>query len=151
MTKVILAFVGCLAILLLIFLLCLALYSDIKAARQYRKATPCRGRVRKQLGKTSVNAYGSGLIIMHRRVYCQYQVDFQVNNSIWSGVVQTRAKNLHPGDLVDIRYMINTSTGVPEVISGVYWDRLKELMIGGALGIILAAAIIALKQTELLN
>ncbi len=150
MAKIIAAGVCVLVILGLCLLLLVVLWSDVNSAREYKTAARCAGCVRRQLENVSVNAYGSGLIGMRRRVFLQYEVDFMVNGVMRRGVLQTREK-LQPGAMTEVRYVICADTGLPRVVNRVYSDRLMELLIGLVGGLILAAAIIALKAKGILK
>lgn len=145
MGKAVLILIITLIIVMAALFLFLSILSDLKSAQIYKNANQSIGKVKHQLESGKVNAYGSGAVGMRRRTYQQYEVEYQAEGKTYTGVLQTKEKNLGIGDEADVRYIWNRETNEPEIVSGAYADRLKELTLGGVFGVILAAGIIILK------
>lgn len=128
-------------ILIAAFLLFLFILSDYKSAQKYKHASRSRGKVKKQLEKYCINAYGSGLIGKRRRIYHQYEVEYLVDGKKCVGILQTKEKKLNEGDIVEVRYNWKEGMSEPQIATSIYADRIKELAMGGILGIILAIGI----------
>lgn len=129
-------------ILIAVFLLFLFIASDLKSAKKYKHAIQSTGKVKKKLENYIMNAYGSGLIGKRRRIYYQYEVEYQVDGKRYMGVLQTKEKRLNEGDTVEVRYIWKEGTNEPKIATCIYADRIKELAIGGILGIVFAIGII---------
>lgn len=131
---------------IIVLILALILMSDLQSAKTYKNARQCTGIVCRILENCQMNAYGSGAIGMRKRTYRQYEVTYQVNGNTYIGIVQTKEKHLAPGDTVVVHYVQNEDTNEPKIVTGMYADRLRELLIGVVFGVILAVGIIFLKS-----
>lgn len=125
----------------------LSISNDRKMMKLYKSAETCTGVIIRRREDYRLNAYGSGVLGMRKRVYSQYDVEFYPNGYITEGVYQTKEKNLNPGDTVTVHYILHPQTGKPYIVSKIYGDRLKELILGAILGVLLSAAIIFYKIT----
>ena len=132
-------------------LLGLMIAVDIQASKEYKNAERIIGTVIGQKEDARVSAYGSGPFGAHKKRYCQYEVEFWADGQDLKYVVQTKEKGLQPGEAIEVRYVRDRKTGRVIVVSRVFADRLRELIIGGTLGVVWAAVIIALKQKGLLD
>lgn len=132
-------------ILLAVFVLLLYIRSDIRSAQLYKYADRTIGVIKRQLEDCRVSAYGSGMVGMRRRIYHQYEVEYQIQGRTYTGILQTR-KKLEIADKAELRYILKKDSNEPELITSAYADRLKELAIGIIFGVILAAGIIILKM-----
>lgn len=120
---------------------------DIDSYKQYKRASRTDGRILEHIEGTTTNAYGSGAIGKRIRQYNQYKVEYEVQGIRHIGIVQTKVKDAVPGDYMEVRYAINEGSGVPEVVTCVYRDRLIELIIGSSIGIIFGIICVIL-ETE---
>lgn len=146
MGKIVLAMTITAFILVFVVFLFLFLLRDMKSSQIYKNADQSMGKVKRQLEDGKINAYGSGLVGMRRRTYHQYEVEYQVRDKTYAGILWTKKRNLHTGDEVQVRYVRNKDTDEIEIVNGACTDRLRELAIGGVFGILLAAGIIILKM-----
>lgn len=128
-------------------ILVLVISGDVKSAKRYRKAKRIRGRITGQREDYTLAAYGGGPAGVKRRRYRQYEVEFDVAGRKHRGIVQTKEKGLKTGDYIEVRYVEEEATHEIVVVSRVFDDRLRELLIGGTLGCVLSAVIIYLKIT----
>ncbi len=128
-----------------VLVLILVISGDMKSAKMYQNAKRSRGRVAGRREDYTIAAYGSGPAGVKRRRYYQYEVEFEAEGRKHRGVIQTKEKGLKTGDSVEVRYQKDERTN--EIVTRVFQDRLRELVIGGALGVILSAVILYLKIT----
>lgn len=119
--------------------------SDFRAAQAYKSAFTCMGRVKMQREDFRIPRYGSGLIAIKKIRYYQYEVEFTVDGTAYTGIVQSRTKGLIPGAPIQVHYS-RDAAGNPKIETPVYAGRLKELWLGVIGGILLSAVIIMLKQ-----
>ena len=127
-------------------LLGLMIAVDIQASKEYKNAERIMGTVIGQKEDARVSAYGSGPFGAHKRRYCQYEVEFWADGQDW-----TKETGLQPGEPIEVRYVRDRKTGRVIVVSRVVADRLRELIIGGTLGVVWAAVIIVLKQKGMVD
>lgn len=145
MGNVVLAVVIAFFIIIIVILFLLFLLRDIRSAQIYRKADQSIGKVKRQLEDKKINAYGSGIVGMRRRIYHLYEVEYEVQGKTYTGILWTKKKDLDIEEGVNVRYVRNKDTNEIELVSSVCADRLKELLIGGIFGVLFAAAIIFFK------
>lgn len=150
MGSIVLAVVIAFFIIMIVILFLLFLLQDIRSAQIYRKAGQSIGKVKRQLEDKKINAYGSGIVGMRRRIYYLYEVDYEVQGKTYTGILWTKKKNLDIGAEVNVRYARNKDTNEIELVTSVCADRLKELLIGGIIGVLFAAAIIILKMNGMI-
>lgn len=150
MGSIVLAVVIAFFIIITVILFLLFLLQDIRSAQVYRKADQSIGKVKRQLEDKKINAYGSGIVGMRRRIYHLYEVDYEVQGKTYTGILWTKKKNLEIGAGVNVRYARNKDTNEIELVTSVCADRLKELLIGGIIGVLFAAAIIILKMNGMI-
>lgn len=150
MGSIVLAVVIAFFIIITVILFLLFLLQDIRSAQVYRKADQSIGKVKRQLEDKKINAYGSGIVGMRRRIYHLYEVDYEVQGKTYTGILWTKKKNLEIGAGVNVRYARNKDTNKIELVTSVCADRLKELLIGGIIGVLFAAAIIILKMNGMI-
>lgn len=120
---------------------------DLKSGKRYRSAERTTGVVTGQMEDYMLSAYGGGPANRQKRRYHQYKVAFEVEGRAHTGIIQTKENGLKPGDEIEVRYLENGNHEA-EVVTRIYNDRLRELMLCSVLGCILAAAIIYMKATE---
>lgn len=125
----------------------MSISNDRKLMKLYEGAETCTGVIIRRREDYKLNAYGSGVMGMRKRVYRQYDVEFYPNRAVAEGVYQTKEKNLNPGDTVMVHYVLHPQTGKPYIVSKIYGDRLKELLLGIIFGVLLSTAIIFYKIT----
>ncbi len=133
-----------------VLVLILVISGDMKSAKMYQNAKRSRGRVAGRREDYTIAAYGSGPAGVKRRRYYQYEVEFEAEGRKHRGVIQTKEKGLKTGDSVEVRYQKDERTNEIVVVTRVFQDRLRELVIGGALGVILSAVILYLKITGMI-
>lgn len=150
MGSIVLAVVIAFFIIITVILFLLFLLQDIRSAQVYRKADQSIGKVKRQLEDKKINAYGSGIVGMRRRIYHLYEVDYEVQGKTYTGILWTKKKNLEIGAGVNVRYARNKDTNEIELVTSVCADRLKELLIGGIIGVLFAAAIIILNMNGMI-
>lgn len=124
----------------IILFLCVA--GDIESAKKYKNAYRSTGKIIKQLDNYKITAYGSGIFGMHRRIYHQYEVEYQADGKTCMMVLQTKKKGLSAGDTIEVRYVIEKNTREAKGVTCIHADRIKELVLGSILGFILAIGII---------
>lgn len=122
---------------------------DIKETKKYINAKRTIGKVKNKIEDTTINAYGSGVIGMRLRNYKQYMVEYEVQGMLYTGVVQIKRKKQIDEDAVEVRYCLNDETGVPEIVTCMYKDRLVELILGGILGLALVIICIIMEMNGL--
>lgn len=127
---------------IIFFVLAVSLSNDRKMMKLYKQAELCTGIIIKQREDCRINAYGSGVMGMRKRSYSQYDVEFYPHGTVATGIYQTKEKDLKPGDTVTIHYVLHPQTGKPCIVSRIYGDRLKELMLGIILGVAFSAVMI---------
>lgn len=130
-----------------ILILILIISGDMESAKRYRNAKRSRGRIIGQREDYTIAAYGGGPAGANRRRYRQYEVEFDAEGRKHRGVIQTKEKGLSIGDFIEVRYQKDEKSNEVVVATRVFYDRLKELMVGGTLGVILSAVILYLKMT----
>lgn len=138
------------ALILLVFLLFRLILEDMKSGRRYRDAEACTGIVMEQMEDYQISAYGSGGTGTHTRTYRQYKIQYVLNGTVYYGVLRTKEKNLAPGSPVNVKYAYNERTGQPQILDPSRGDRVRELGIGAALGVILTIILIFLKSKGLM-
>lgn len=145
MGNVVLAVVIAFFIIIIVILFLLFLLRDIRSAQIYRNADQSIGKVKRQLEDKKINAYGSGIVGMRRRIYHLYEVEYEVQGKTYTGILWTKKKDLDIEEGVNVRYARNKDTNEIELVTSVCADRLKELLIGGIFGVLFAATIIFFK------
>ena len=126
-------------------ILFLVVSGDIESAKRYKRAENAAGVVVGQREDYSLAAYGGGAAGMKRRRYRQYEAEFEVDGKKYKGIVQTKQKGLEAGDSIEVRYLKDSMGDEAVVVTRVFYDRLRELIVGFLGGIVLSIVIIYLK------
>lgn len=116
--------------------------NDIIMTKLYNKANKVDAKVVKQLETKYLREYGSSVSGFPRITVRQYEVEYELDGKKYSGILQTKRKDINVGDITTIRYIIMKDKNTPQIITDVYKARLNHLILGTILGVLLAAIII---------
>ena len=142
--NIVLSVVGIIISLMVLVILYCFIKNDMELSKQYKSSPVTQGRILKKINDVEVYQYG-GTSYSNKK-YGQYEVEYSINGMIFRGSLISKKKKLKHGDLVEIHYDKNQETGEWEVLSTIYGDRLKRLILSFVLAIPLCIIIIICKE-----
>lgn len=126
-----------------LFILVCVIYADVRKSMIYLRSNRVTGLVVKKTGESAVPAYGTR---RHRR-YAVYHVRVSINGQERVMEAVSRKLDLAPGNILVVRYVGYPDGRLCEVFP-YEWDRLREFLVGGVLGLLLGVACILYKLAE---
>ncbi|MBO5373343.1 MAG: hypothetical protein J6A75_11610 [Lachnospiraceae bacterium] len=151
--NIVLSVVGIIISLMVLVILYCFIKNDMELSKQYKSSPVTQGRILKKINDVEVYQYGGtsyskneNRIRSSNKKYGQYEVEYSINGMIFRGSLISKKKKLKHGDLVEIHYDKNQETGEWEVLSTIYGDRLKRLILSFVLAIPLCIIIIICKE-----
>lgn len=130
-----------LAVLLVAFaaLILIAVISfDVQKSMIYLKAKMSPGLIIEKTGERHVSAYGT----RRKRRYVTYHVRCTIHGKDVVLEAASSKKDMAPGNILIARYIEYPDGRICEVFP-YEWDRLRELLIGAVLGIIIVGIVVA--------
>ena len=139
-------------VILIIIVVAYALFcriaKDIAITKMYNNANETDAKVIEELEEDYISEYGSFPTGVPR-IINRYRVEYEVDGKKYQGILATTKKEIKMNDIVKIRYVKLKNTNEPQIVTDVYKVRLKRLIIGTILGILLAVVIIIFELNDI--
>lgn len=140
-------------VILIIIVVAYALFcriaKDIAITKMYNNANETDAKVIEELEEDYISEYGSFPTGVPRIKINRYRVEYEVDGKKYQGILATTKKEIKMNDIVKIRYVKLKNTNVSQIVTDVYKVRLKRLIIGTILGILLAVVIIIFELNDI--
>lgn len=130
-----------------ILLLSVFIITDTISAKHWKNAEICKGLILKKMERYAINGYGGNLFSSTKRFYNQYEVEFWIDQVKYIEIVRTKEIG-DVGELIEVRYIWDDDE--LKVVSSMKADRLRDLYIGGSIGLIFGIILIICKCTGML-
>ena len=138
-----------LIVILVVYILFCRIAKDIAITKMYNNANETNAKVIEELEKDYISEYGSFPTGVPRIKIYRYRVEYEVDGKKYQGILATAKKEIKINDIVKVRYVKLKNTNEPQIVTDVYKIRLKRLLIGTILGLLLAVAIIIFKLNDI--